>query len=362
MDTSLSKLRSEIKKQKLDAVLISYVPNIIYITKYNGFSPTEREAYMLITQNKSFLVVSALHFEEAKKKAKNSEVIERTRDNPFKEILKNLIKKYKIKTCGFENDNLTYAEYEFISPLFLKFKSSDLSDLRLLKTPGEINSIKKACALGDKAYSHIRKIVRVGMTEKEVALELESYIRRTGNDISFPPVVAFDEHAAIPHHNTGSKKLKNNTLVLLDFGTKVENYCSDMTRVFLAGIATQDQKKVYQTVLTAQQKAVEYIENTLSKGKKPIARIVDSTARDYTVARDFPPFNHSSHGIGLEVHENPHISSSKKPLVNGMVFSIEPGIYLPDKFGVRIEDIFAIENNKLVTLTHSPKGLIELNI
>ncbi len=360
MNNRLSNLKTLISKQKFDAILISSVPNIIYITEYNGFSPLEREAYLLVTKSKAYLIVSALHIEEAKKMAKNVEVVERTRDYPFREILKKLIKKYSIKQGGFEGDNLTFAEHDALSPLFKKMGPCDLTNLRLLKTSSEISSIKKACSSGDLAYSHMLKNLRIGMTEKEVAMELEFFIRKAGHELSFPPVVAFEEFAAIPHHNSGNLKLKKNNLVLLDFGAKVDNYCSDMTRVFFIGKATKEQKKVYSTVVTAQQKAVEYIESQLKKGKKPISTIVDSTARDYTTSQNYPPFNHSSHGIGLEVHENPHVSSSKETLENGTVFSIEPGIYLPGKFGVRIEDLYAIVNNRLVTLTHSPKELIEI--
>jgi Xaa-Pro aminopeptidase len=360
MDTGLSNLRKLMKKQQLDAVLISSVPNIIYITGYNGFSPIEREAYLLITYKKAFLIVSALHIVEAKKMAKNVTVLERTRDNPLKGIILELIKNYNINACGFESESLTHAEYAFVSSLFTKFIPADLSDLRLKKTSHEISSIRKACTLGDEAYAHILKEIKVGMTEKQIALEIEWFIRAAGHDISFPPVVAFEENAAIPHHNSNNKKLKNNNLVLLDFGAKVDNYCSDMTRVFFFGKASREHKKVHKAVVDAQQEAIEYTEKKLIKKEKPIAAFVDSRARDYTLSLGYPPFNHSSHGIGLEVHENPHISSSKKPLENGTVFSIEPGIYLPGKFGVRIEDLFAIKDNKLIPLTHSPKELIEI--
>jgi len=186
------------------------------------------------------------------------------------------------------------------------------------------------------------------------------YIRKAGFDISFPPVVAFEENAAIPHHNAGSKRLKNNNLVLLDFGAKVENYCSDMTRVFFMGSTADERKKVYNATVYAQKKAIDYIEEKLDKNEKVISTTIDSTARDYVTNLGYPPFNHSSHGIGLEVHEKPHISGSEEPLEKGMVFSIEPGIYLPGKFGVRIEDLFAIQNNKLIPFTHSPKELIEI--
>lgn len=348
------------KQQELDSVLITSVPNIIYITDYNGFSPIEREAYMLITKTDAFLIVSALHIVEVKKLAKNVTVLERTYQKPFKKILSEKVKKYKIKTCGFESENLTYYEYNALASCFPKFVPSDLSNLRLLKTAKEIAVIERASKLGDEAYSYILKHLKLGMTEKEIVLELEWFTRKAGHDISFPPVVAFEEYAAIPHHNASEIKLKKNDLILLDFGTKVDNYCSDMTRVCVFGKASAEKRKVYQTVVDAQQKAIDYIKNCLDKENKPISTTVDATARDYITSKGYPPFNHSSHGIGLEVHENPHVSSSKDPLENGVVFSIEPGIYLPGNMGVRIEDLFTIQNNKLLPLTHSSKDLIEI--
>ena len=360
MDAHVSKLRSIMAKQNIDAVLISSIANITYVTGYDGFSPVEREAYLLATKNKAFLIVSALHFEEAKKIAKNVEVLERNIKRPLKNILEDLIKKYQIKKCGIESESFTVSEYNFLFPLFVKIQPADLTSLRIIKTTNEINLIRKACELGDKAYSYILKNMKIGMTEKEVGLELEWFIRKTGSDISFPPIVAFEENAAVPHHNVSNRRLKNNNLILLDFGTKVDNYCSDMTRVFFLGKATKEQKIVYKTVVDAQKKATNYINDKLAKNEKAICTKIDAKARDYIVDLGYPPFNHSSHGIGLEVHENPHISSSKKPLENGTVFSIEPGIYLPNKFGVRIEDLFALANNKLIRLTRSPKNLIEI--
>ena len=361
MEFHITKLKFLMKEQGLDAVLIASTANISYLTDFYGFSEIEREAYMIVTKKKAFLIVSPLHFEEAKKEAMNVTVLQRTSKIPLKKVIEELTIKYNIRSCGFEAEIVSYAEYKYFNPLFIKFKSIDLTDLRIIKSTDEISKIKTACALGDKAFSYILATIQNGMTEKDVSLKLELFIRKAGHQVSFPPVVAFNENAAIPHHLTGEKKLTKNSVVLIDFGAKANGYCSDMTRVFFFGSATSEQKKAYQTTVEAQKKAIEYIEKQLKNNKKPIATKVDGIARKYVTDHSYPPFNHSSHGIGLEVHEAPHISSSSEPLEEGVVFSIEPGIYLPGKFGVRIEDIFAIQNNKLIPLTHSTKELIMLS-
>ena len=348
------------KKEEIYAVLISSVPNIIYLTNFSYFSTDERDGFLLVTKKNQYLITSALYSHAARKFSARFEVLEAGAGKSFSDILKEIILKEKIKILGIENDNLKVTEYDRISKNVKQTKHFDLSSLRILKDTDEINLIGKACEIGDKAYSQVLKKIRIGMTEKEIALELEWIIRQTGAELSFKPIVAFGPNAAVPHHQTGNDKLQKNQCVLIDFGVKYDNYCSDMTRTFFFGKATYSQKKVYDTVLESQQKAIEYIENQLENNKKPISTNVDAIARKFVTDAGYPPFNHSSHGIGLEVHELPHISSSNDPLENGMVFSIEPGIYLPDQMGVRIEDLFAIQDDKLIPLTHSPKELIEI--
>lgn len=360
MDNRLAKLRALIIKQEIEAVLISSVPNIIYLTNFSYFSSEERDGFLLVTKNNQYLITSALYAHAARKFSNNYTVLEAGGGKSFDDFLKEIVKKETIKILGLEKDNLKATEYERISKNVKQTKHFDLSSIRIIKTNDEINLIKRACEIGDNAYDQVLNNIRAGLTEKEIALELEWLIRRTGAEISFKPIVAFGPNAAVPHHQTGNQKLKKNECVLIDFGVKYENYCSDMTRVFFFGKATPEQKKVYQTTVEAQQKATEYIENQLKNKKKAISTNVDGIARKYVTDAGFPPFNHSSHGIGLEVHESPHISASKDPLENGMVFSIEPGIYLPNKFGVRIEDLFTIKNNQLIPLTQTSKKLIEI--
>ncbi|HSA83841.1 MAG TPA: M24 family metallopeptidase, partial [Patescibacteria group bacterium] len=263
-----------------------------------------------------------------------------------------------------------------ISSAVKQTKHLSLASLRITKTPEEIAKIKKACEIGDKAFSYILEQIKPEMTELQIAALLEIFIKTHGAEISFPSIVAFEENAAIPHHKTGNKKLKINNLILIDFGVKYNNYCSDMTRTIFFGKPKNEQKQAYETVLKAQQNAIQYYTREIKRTKNVTASQLDKVAREHIISQGYPSIPHSlGHGIGLQVHEAPRLSpTSKETLAEGMVFSIEPGIYLPalpvrqaggrqvsPGFGIRIEDLFAIQNNKLIQLTKSQQKLLEVD-
>jgi Xaa-Pro aminopeptidase len=188
------------------------------------------------------------------------------------------------------------------------------------------------------------------------------FIKQHHAELSFNTIVAFAENGAYIHHKTGDKKLTANSPILIDFGVRFSNYCSDMSRTFFFGKATNEQKDAYQTVLASQEKAIEFIQKKLDKKEAINLSDVDLIARDYMIKKNYDSLPHAlGHGIGLEVHESPRLSPASDDIINeGMVFSIEPGIYRLNKFGIRIEDIFAIEENKLVQLTNSSRKLREI--
>ncbi|HSX40285.1 MAG TPA: Xaa-Pro peptidase family protein [Candidatus Saccharimonadales bacterium] len=356
MNTRLIKVRELLQKEKLDAALISSVPNIIWLTNYDGFSKEEREAFLLITKNKQYLLTDARYTQEVKGIAKDFEVIEISQTNRLKNVIANLCKKENVKKLGVEEDNITvWEKKKLLQKIIVKHFS--VSPLRQIKDKSEIEKIYKACNIGDKAFDYILSKIESGVSETDLKFELEQYIRTLGADISFSTIVAFGKNAAIPHHQTNDQRLKTNSWVLMDFGVKFENYCSDMTRTVFLGKANDEQKKMYQTVLTAQQKAIEKLSQ-----KNLMASNVDKAARDYIISQGYPTIPHSlGHGIGIEVHELPHISPHvKTKLEQGMVFSVEPGIYLINKGGVRIEDLVVLEKSGPRLLTKAPKNLIEL--
>lgn len=365
MNNHLTKLQSLLPKYSLDAVFVSAVPNITYLTGFAGFSTEDRDAFLFITQKEQYVLTHGIYKEAAEKYLKDFTLVEIRRENPISQAVKNLVKKHGVKQIGFEAYDLTVEEYQNLVkqvPEKVLKKTDILHLLRELKTVEEIHAIKHACKLGDKTFRYIIKKIKENISEKELAFALDVYVKQLGVDISFPTIIAFGSNASFPHHRPSDRKLKKNTFALLDFGVKANNYCSDMTRTISFGKVSKDQKKIYQTVLEAQQKAIEYIENKLKSGEKIMLAEIDKAARDHIVSQRFPQFPHSlGHGIGIEVHELPRLhGKANAALQPGTVFSIEPGIYLPDQVGVRIEDLFTIENNKLIQLTTSPKNLIEL--
>ncbi|HUD44809.1 MAG TPA: aminopeptidase P family protein [Patescibacteria group bacterium] len=401
-------LHNLLNTSHLDALLISSVPNIIYLTGYSGFSKDEREAYLFITKTNKYLITDARYTEQVKDAVPTFQILERNQKNSSSKLLQKIITEEKIESIGFEGDNLTVAEYVTFKKVLPELKTVNLRTLREQKTRDEIQIIQKACAIGDAAFTFILKQIHESITEKELAYQLENFIREQGAELSFSTIVAFGANAAIPHHLTGDNKLKPNQFVLFDFGVKFENYCSDMSRTLFFGKPKAEEIKVYETVLTAQQKAVAFITNVIASEAKQSkfkrhaefssassvipakagiqrdkdwipdrvrndnivnAADLDHIARQHIISQGYPSIPHSlGHGIGLEVHEAPSLSpNSIDELKEGMVFSLEPGIYLPagrqglnGKYGIRIEDLYTIQNGKLIQLTNSSKNFITI--
>ena len=377
MISPLTKVKEEIKKTPpaggLDAVLISSVSNITYLTNYSGFSKEEREAYLLIIKNKQYILSDGRYSEAVKKLIPNFKLIEISSKNPFEKALKNLIKKHEIKKLGFEGHDITFSEHKKLLNGFDDSNHRSFDFLRSVKTSDEISAIEKACELGDKTFAYILKKIKLGVSEKEIVNEIVFFIKKNGGDISFNPIVAFGPNSAIPHHvpTHNSKLLTHNSIILLDFGVKLNNYCSDMTRTIFFGKPSTEQKRMYETVLEAQQKAIQQFSNLTMQQSKIKASEIDKIACDYIISKGYPTIPHGlGHGIGIDVHEAPRLSpKSKDVLKQGMVFSIEPGIYLPAEAsakegipagGVRIEDLVVLEKSGLRILTQSFRHLLTI--
>ncbi len=354
----LNTTREILTKEKIEGLLLSSSANIAYLTNYFGFSDTEREAYLLITIKQNYLFTDGRYI-QAVRHLQDVSLQEIRSDAPFTKLLKGLIQTQALKIIGIEEQDLRVKEYLAIKKLVTEIKPLSLRTLRMIKVPQEIDFIQKACEIADTAFATVLKKIREGMTEKEIGNLIAFEIKKQHAEISFRPIVAFNEHAAIPHHLTSERKLTAGSLILMDFGAQHKGYCSDMTRTIFFGTPTDEQKKVFQTVFTAQQKAVEYLNNELKDRKFGNASGADKISREYIQSQGYPTIPHSlGHGIGIQVHEAPTLSpKSKDELTEGMVFSIEPGIYLPEKYGVRIEDLFAIQNSTLVQLTKSSSKL-----
>lgn len=342
---------------KSEAILISSVPNIIYLTGFLGFSDLEREAFVLITKNNKYLATDKRYSDSLK--INGFKIIDTGAYN-FIVNLNEILKKEKIKSIGIEGDNLTVNEYLILKKQFKLF-FNDFKKIRTIKSPDEIKKIKKACKTGDEAFEYILKKIRLGVTENQISNYLLAFFESKNTEMSFNPIVAFGKHSSIPHHQNTNIKLNKNQIILMDFGVKFENYCSDMTRTVFFGKPDHKYLKIYQTVKDAQEQAINFVNKNANKIIK--LSDVDKAARDYILQSGFESIPHSlGHGIGLEVHESPNLSPKSDDLLsNNMVFSIEPGIYINNYGGVRIEDLVVVRNNKLELISHANREIITIN-
>jgi len=358
MEKRAKKVRELLAENKFDALFISSAYNIRYLTGFDGFGTHEREGFALLTNSNLYVCADPRLSEGARKNSQDATIIEFSAGKKLIPQLQEIIDKEKILVLGFE-ENLTYSEYKRFKRLKnVKFKMSEdiIEFLRQEKDLEELQNLQKACKLTDECFSQVLKFVKQGITELGVAWEMEKFIRENGGELAFPTIVAFSENSAVPHHKTSDKKLEKDSIILLDFGAKVDGYCADMTRTIFFGKAPDEFKKMYEAVRIGQQLPFEVIKTD------PTPEAIDKTARDFVISQGFPSVPHSvGHGVGLEVHELPHISPGFKEIIEpNTPFTIEPGIYIPGFGGVRIEDTVFFNGKEILALTNSYKNLIEL--
>lgn len=319
--------------EKVEGILITNLTNIKYLTGFESSS-----AQLIISEKGGTLITDFRYIEAARKNVSNLEIYQFGKKP--KEEFRHLLTKYGIKRLGFESSNVTFNKYRqlanWIGEKRLFPRLNIVEKLRMLKDDAEIAIIRQSVRLSEKGFRHLKKIIEKGVTEKEIALELELFFKLNGADSNaFDIIVAFGENSAVPHHHTGKKKLSLNDILLIDFGAKLKGYSSDLTRTFISHRMTDKEKTVYSIVLEAQQKAIEKIRPGVSLAE------IDKTARNVITKYGFgDAFGHSfGHGIGLDIHELPVVSLKSEFICKkGMVITAEPGIYLPGWGGVRIED------------------------
>ena len=355
LEKRLEKLKLKLKEADLDGILITKKENYMYISGFTG-----TYAYLVITQNNAVLLTDFRYANQAKDEAKFFEIIEY--EGRLLDALNNVIASNNIKNLGFEENVITYKTYvEMKKNLKVeKLKPVDgmVEDIRIIKDAKEIVIIKKAVKIADDAFLHILNYIKPGVSECEIALELEHYMKKEGaKGTSFETIVASGYRSVLPHGTASNKKIENNEAVTLDFGAIYENYCSDMTRTVFVGKPKEELYKIYNIVLEAQKTSVEGAKKGFT-GKE-----IDSIARDIIDKNGYGKnFGHGlGHGVGLEVHEKPSISKRGDIIMkNGMVVTIEPGIYVENLGGVRIEDMVVIDHDTPIVLTKSSKELIVL--
>jgi len=359
----IQNLQNLLKEDKLESLLVTSPYNIAYLSGIRAFSIEEREAWILVTQKEIFLFTDARYTEMVKAKAPFINLVETTHENPLTKGLNDILESQNIKQIGFEEEHTTYSEasiYEEKIDCDLIPVSGFVEELREIKDRNEIESIKKACALTDEGFKFILPYLKPDVTETEIKLTLENFIRSRGGALSFESIVAFGKNAAIPHHLSGDTKLLKNDVVLLDFGSKVDGYCSDMTRTVFLGKPPEKISKMYNSNLKAQTEALEYLKTHNEKDFS--SKKATEVANEILQENGFPPVPHGlGHGVGLQVHENPRLSPiSDDKLKPGAIVTVEPGIYDPKTTGIRIEDTVLITPKGIEILTRSPKNLVIL--
>ena len=330
-----------------------------YLTGFRSSDGT-----LLVTEKKQILFLDSRYFEMAQLAQRKGEIPAFVELKPriFQKFFPDFVEEEHITTVFFEDREMTVSDLTWFQEKFPKFDfqplKNRLEQLRQIKREEEIEKIRSAQALAEAAYAYILPRIEVGRTEISLAAELEFFMKKNGaSGTSFDTIFISGTRTSLPHGTPTDAPLEKNTFITMDFGCNLDGYCSDMTRTVCLGKADEEMRRVYETVLSAQEAAMKKIRAGLT-GKE-----IDSAARDLIAEAGFGEcFGHSlGHGIGLKVHEAPSFAPSFESVIPaGAVMSVEPGIYLPGKFGVRIEDLVVVREDGLENLNTSSKLLLEL--
>ena len=355
-------VRKKLTQLRLQGILISNFFNILYLSGFKTLTPEEREAYLFITKNTTYIFTDGRYID------KKLEDIISSLDAKFRLIevgkslyfhLEEIILEEGLESIGIEEDDLKLNEYQKLKQLKIEIVpvSDVCTSLRSIKTSDEIEAITTACRETDNCLKEIIPLIKNGMSEKELAWKIEVWIREKGFELGFDPIVAVNENSAIPHYDTktGDGLITESSVLLLDFGIEYKSYVSDITRMVFIGKQSDEVMNTYNYLLNAQAKTIEFIK----KGK--MLNEVDAFCREELKKSGLPNFAHSTgHGVGLEVHESPRVSMKSLDEVNvHQVFTVEPGVYHLNRFGMRIEDTILVnEKFQAVPLTKFPKELL----
>ncbi|MCR4842337.1 MAG: Xaa-Pro peptidase family protein [Eubacterium sp.] len=350
--------REVLAPKDLDAIVVTDQYNFHYLSGFDG------EGELLISAGRAVLITDSRYTIAAREFSAPAgfEVIEYNSGHPRKEILNGLLSEDGLHKIGFEDLSLTVAELEkyrkMLPDIEIALLGEALDALRMVKSPDEIALMEEAEHIGDRALEAVLPLIKPGITELELACEIEYAMKREGAmGFSFETIVASGLNSARPHHRPTDKPIEKGDFVTMDFGCIYKGYCSDMTRTVVVGKASERQKEVYHTVLNAQLAGVEALRPGL-KGKD-----VDAVSRDIIKAAGYGEyFGHGlGHSAGLFIHESPRLSpSEERVLVPGNIETVEPGIYIDGFGGVRIEDMCVVTEDGCRSLALSPKDLIEL--
>jgi Xaa-Pro aminopeptidase len=354
-------LRRKLTRAGLPGLLVTHLPDVRYLCGFTGSS-----AALAVTRRAARLFTDGRYTTQAAEEVKAARV-EIISGSPAVAAIQWMAVQPGVEMAGFDPTRTTVADlshwkaalpYRLRRGFLSSLPAAFVEPLRRVKDQDELDVMREAALIGCRLFDHILGVLRPGIAEIEVAAELEHQARLLGAEgMSFDTIVASGARSALPHGHASTQGLPRRGFVTLDFGIILKGYCSDMTRTVFIGAPKAEERNAYQAVLQAQQAAVDAVISGVSCGE------VDEAARSILRKEGLAEaFSHSTgHGVGLEIHEQPRIGAGQATrLQTGMVITIEPGIYLPGKFGMRIEDMVAVTRTGGEVLTPSPKALIEL--
>lgn len=356
MKNRIKKLQKVLEKENLDLLLVTFLPNVRYLSGYTGTN-----GLILISPNGAVFLTDFRYKEQAGEQVKHLKVAIAERDLIQSLATSSLLKPKRLK-LGFESNHLscgTYRKLKTLLPDCLLVSTENLVEsISIKKDQNEIDRIKKAVRITDQVFSEILDFIKPKVKEQDIATEIEYRFKRYGSTTPlYETIVASGKRSALPHGVASSKKIEKGDLVTLDMGAVYDGYTADLTRTVVVGKANKRQKKVYNIVLRAQKQAINKV--------KPRMRAcdLDKVARGVIKRAGYDKyFGHGlGHGIGVVIHDNPAINPRNQQLLEpGMVITIEPGIYIPNWGGVRIEDDVLVTKRGCEVLTKAEKNLIEL--
>lgn len=353
MQRRLERFDAKLAQSGLDALLVTGQNNIYYLTDFWGTNAT-----VFITKNRRLFLTDSRYTLIAKQSVHGFDIIESK--DPLKDIVK-IIGADKLETIGFDNQ-VSFAYYQGLQAIFegytLSPQSNFMEELRMIKDEKELATIRKACSISDRAFTDVLDFIKPGQTtELQVANFLDFRMREYGaSGTSFESIIASGYRSAMPHGVASDKVIQSGETLTMDFGCYYNHYVSDMTRTIHIGDTTDEEREIYDIVLRSNQALIDVAKAGMTR------RDYDKVARDVIVEAGYGDhFTHGiGHGIGLDIHEIPYFGNSDETIEADMVLTDEPGVYLADKYGVRIEDDIIITENGCELITLAPKELIVL--
>lgn len=351
----LKRVRAYLAEHGLDAFVVMDQKNTRYLTGFTG-----TYSLLVLTRNRTYFITDSRYVERARRQLRGLHILCQPLRNPER-WLSRFFQLRHLSVIGFE-ESIAYKDYvrlrRMVRPARLRERATIVTQIRMKKDAAERRHIRASVRIAEQALQWLLKRISPGTTEQELAHALRRKMEDLGADgESFPCIIASGPHAAWPHAEASPKKIRRRDAVIIDLGAVSHGYCSDMTRTIFVQTASRSQRKLYEVVREAQHRAIEAIRPGMA------ARKIDAIARRFIEDRGYGKyFGHGlGHGVGLNVHEPPTLNPQSRDILEpGMVVTVEPGIYIPGRFGIRIEDLVLVTETACELLTHFPRDLIEL--